>query len=394
MKRIWSINGRFLTQPVTGVQRYAREIVRAMDACLAGRQDGLEVELLVPPGAEMTLPLRCIGVRTIGRLKGHLWEQASLPMEVRGGLLGLCNTGPLAVRRQIVCIHDMNMRHCPESYSPAFRALYRTLVPALGRRAGMIATVSEYSAAELARFGVCRVEKLFVAPNGHEHVRRWTPTPPAGRSAFSTRDTIVLLGSPAPHKNIGIVTRMADRLAAAGLRLAVVGALDPRVFGAETAGASPPNVAWLGRLSDDELAALLRNCLCLAFPSLVEGFGLPPLEAMALGCPVVVSNRASLPEICGNAALYASPTDADAWFSRFMELATKPTLRRRMIARGKLAAGRFTWAASTERYLRAMATLDGVPFVAAARPPDQAREPAASDIAPAPTPSIEAIRAR
>jgi glycosyltransferase involved in cell wall biosynthesis len=394
MKRTWSINGRFLTQPVTGVQRYAREIVRAMDARLARRSDGLEVELLVPPGAEMTLPLRSIGVRTVGRLKGHLWEQVSLPMEIEGGLLSLCNTGPLAVRRQIVCIHDMNTRHCPGSYSPAFRVLYRALVPALGRSAGMIATVSEYSAAELERFGVCPSERLFVAPNGHEHVRRWTPAPAAGRFAFSARDTIVLLGSPAPHKNIGIVTGLAERLAAAGLRLAIVGTRDPRVFGVEAGSAPSSNVAWLGRLSDDDLAALLGNCLCLAFPSLVEGFGLPPLEAMALGCPVVVSDRASLPEICGDAALYAAPTDADAWFGRFVELARNPALRRRMIGRGRLAARRFSWAASADLYLKAMAALDGVAYVPAAKPPVQARKGAAPDIAPAPTPSIEAIRVR
>jgi glycosyltransferase involved in cell wall biosynthesis len=258
----------------------------------------------------------------------------------------------------------------------------------------MIATVSEYSAAELERFGVCPSERLFVAPNGHEHVRRWTPAPAAGRFAFSARDTIVLLGSPAPHKNIGIVTGLAERLAAAGLRLAIVGTRDPRVFGVEAGSAPSSNVAWLGRLSDDDLAALLGNCLCLAFPSLVEGFGLPPLEAMALGCPVVVSDRASLPEICGDAALYAAPTDADAWFGRFVELARNPALRRRMIGRGRLAARRFSWAASADLYLKAMAALDGVAYVPAAKPPVQARKGAAPDIAPAPTPSIEAIRVR
>jgi glycosyltransferase involved in cell wall biosynthesis len=119
------------------------------------------------------------------------------------------------------------------------------------------------------------------------------------------------------------------------------------------------------------LAALLQNCLCLAFPSLVEGFGLPALEAMALGCPVVVSDRASLPEICGDAALYASPEDADAWFSRFMELATKPALRERMIARGRAAASRFSWAASAERYLQAMAVIDGVAYRATMKPAPQ-----------------------
>jgi glycosyltransferase involved in cell wall biosynthesis len=375
VKRYWSINGRFLTQPVTGVQRYAREIVCALDALLAdGEDDGLEVELLVPPETDVTLPLTRIGIRKIGRLHGHLWEQVSLPATLAGALLSLCNTGPVSVRRQIVCIHDMNTRHCPESYSPAFRALYRTLIPALGRSAGAIATVSQYSARELARFGICRAEKLFVAPNGHEHVRRWRPTLLPGRPAFPARGTIILLGSRAPHKNTGLIIGMAERLAAAGLCLAVVGGADRRVFGAVTGSVGSPHVAWLGRLSDNELAALLQDGLCLAFPSLVEGFGLPALEAMALGCPVVASDRASLPEICGDAALYASPTDAEAWFGRFVELATKPELRRQMIMRGQVAANRFSWTASAERYLRAMAAMDGVPYPQPRQPASQPEE--------------------
>lgn len=394
MKRHWSINGRFLTQPTTGVQRYAGEIVRALDTLLAEDPQGLEVELLVPHGTEATLPLRNIAVRPVGRLSGHLWEQVSLPSQVRGGLLSLCNTGPVALDRQIVCIHDLNTRLCPQSYTPAFRLLYRTLIPALGRRAAAISTVSEYSAAELVRFGVCRADKLFVAPDGHEHIRRWAPEGAPSVSAFSGEDTIVLLGSRAPHKNTDLITGMADRLALAGLRLAVVGGSDARVFGAGKGCAAACNVALLGRLSDDELAALLRNCLCLAFPSLVEGFGLPPLEAMALGCPVVVSDRASLPEICGDAALYASPDDADAWFGCFMKLAANPALRRRVIERGLTAAGRFSWLASAERYLQAMAAMDGVPYSSmrnAAPQPDELREPCAGST---PMPSIEAISSR
>jgi glycosyltransferase involved in cell wall biosynthesis len=394
MKRHWSINGRFLAQPMTGVQRYAGEITRALDALLDEGPRELEIELLVPPDTEATLPLRNIGVRQVGRLRGHLWEQVSLPANVRGGLLGFCNTGPLALSRQIVCVHDMNTRLCPQSYTPAFRLLYRTLIPALGRRAAAIATVSEYSAAELGRFGICGAQKLFVAPNGHEHIRRWTPKPTPFLSALSAEDTVVLLGSRAPHKNTDLVTGMADRLALAGLRLAIVGGSDSRVFGTEAVGADAPNIVRLGRLSDDELATLLPNCLCLAFPSLVEGFGLPPLEAMALGCPVVVSDRASLPEVCGDAALYASPEDPDAWFACFMELATRPSLRRRAIARGLAAANRFSWGASAERYLQAMAAMDGVQYSPMTAPAPQRDRSAPRRAGSAPTPSIEAINSR
>ncbi|ODT08702.1 MAG: hypothetical protein ABS58_01615 [Mesorhizobium sp. SCN 65-20] len=100
--------------------------------------------------------------------------------------------------------------------------------------------------------------------------------------------------------------------------------------------------------------------MCLAFPSFAEGFGLPPLEAMALGCPVVVSDRASLPEICGDAALYAAPDDADAWLSRFVKLRKSPRLRDDLVARGKDRTLRYRWDTSAELYLMAMLESDGL----------------------------------
>ena len=120
------------------------------------------------------------------------------------------------------------------------------------------------------------------------------------------------------------------------------------------------NLIWLGAISDGELAALLADCLCLAFPSLAEGFGLPPLEAMALGCPVVVSDQASLPEICGDAALYASPTRPDQWLARFKALAGDPGLQQALVARGQARAQVFSWRAAALHYLTAMARVDGL----------------------------------
>lgn len=356
MRRHWAINGRFLAQQMTGVQRYARETVCAMDRLLArhpGIAHHLNLELLVPPDAIFDLPLSAIRTRTIGRFGGHPWEQAILPANVRGGLLSLCNTGPVLASKHIVCIHDLNTRNYPQSYSPSFRALYRSLMPALGRSAECVSTVSQYSAGELVRHQICPANKIFVASNGHEHAAKWQAQHSLKTEMAAGPDTIVLLGSTAPHKNAQLILGMADRLHAAGFRIAVAGISDPRVFKLP-AHNETANVFWLGRLSDGELAALLRDSMCLAFPSFTEGFGLPPLEAMVVGCPVVVSDRASLPEICGNAALYASPDDADAWFDRFMELRGSPTLRRDMIERGRARTSHYRWEASAELYLLAM----------------------------------------
>jgi glycosyltransferase involved in cell wall biosynthesis len=363
MARRWTINGRFLSQPTTGVQRYAREVVHSLDALIAEQGPlarGLELGLHCPPGSG-DIPLVFIERREIGRRSGHVWEQAQLPSSLDGsGLLSLCNTGPLLSRKHIVCIHDATVWNAPQSYSPAFRMLYRNLLPCLGKTACGISTVSDYSLGELVRRGVIPAQRAFVAPNGHEHALRWKPEHSAETRLAASRDTIVMIGSAAPHKNVELILNMADRLGEAGLRIAIVGLSDSRVYRSGSARAEARNIHWLGRISDGELAALLRDSLCLAFPSLTEGFGLPVLEAMAVGCPVVVSDRASLPEVCGSAALFAPPDDPEAWFDSFVQLRGSQALRRQMIGKGRARASAYSWRATALRYLEAMAAADGV----------------------------------
>jgi glycosyltransferase involved in cell wall biosynthesis len=362
MARRWAINGRFLSQPITGVQRYAREVVRSLDSLILEQVPlarGLEVCVLCPPGSG-DMPLASVERREIGRTGGHAWEQAQLPSFLDGsGLLSLCNTGPLLIRKQIACIHDANVWNAPRSYSPAFRTLYRILLPYLGNKTWAISTVSEYSLGELVGRGIVPARRAFVAPNGHEHALRWKPQHSEATRLAASRDTIVMIGSSAPHKNVGFILDMAGRLADAGLRIAVVGAANPRVFRVQSR-AEATNVHWLGHVSDGELAALLRDSLCLAFPSLTEGFGLPALEAMVIGCPVVTSDRASLPEVCGSAALYAPPEDPDPWFDSFLQLRNSQDLRLHMIGKGRARASAYSWRATAMRYLEAMAAADGI----------------------------------
>ena len=242
--------------------------------------------------------------------------QAVLPLAVRGGLISLCSTGPVSVSKQIVCVHDMNTRLLPESFSPQFRALYRVLIPAIGQRVDKISTVSHYSASQLELFGVAKREKILVIGNGHEHVYRWRPEHSDKTRAAAGPNTVVVFGTGSPNKNVSLLLSLTHDFARHGLRLAIAGKIDPRVFGPGTEIREFETIVCLGRVTDSELAALLRDSLCLAFPSFVEGFGLPPIEAMALGCPSIVSDTTCLPEICGDAALYASPTKPEAWLEK------------------------------------------------------------------------------
>jgi glycosyltransferase involved in cell wall biosynthesis len=362
MRRRWTINGRFLTQRITGVQRYAHEIVGALDDLLTSGDpltSHLDLELLAPPSCIFKPDLKSIKTKIAGFGGGHLWEQVFLPLHARGGIVSLCNTSTLVRRRQIVCIHDVNTITVPQSYTVAFRTFYGLALPAVGRLASVVATVSEYSASQIATLGIAPAPKVTVIPDGYEHVGRWNPNHSSSTRLAAGPDSIIVMGSFAPHKNISLLLSSIDKLTSHGFRLVIVGGFDHKVF-QNGAIQDLQGVTRLTGVSDDELAALLKDSLCLAFPSIAEGFGLPPLEAMALGCPVVVTDRTSLPEICGNAALYAPAEDAGAWLKCFLDLRNDQSLRNRQIARGLDRAKRYQWRTSARLYLRAMAIIDGV----------------------------------
>jgi glycosyltransferase involved in cell wall biosynthesis len=344
----FAINGRFFTQETTGVQRYAREIVGAIDANLSSR--GGAASLIAPVHAGAFPKFKSVGIRQIGPGSGQLWEQLVLPLRHREPLLNLCNTAPAFGGRQVVCIHDANVFTEPNSYSRSFRLFYQALQPRIARRAARVTSVSKSAALQLSHYLNVPLRRVEVLPNGYEHVLRWR----ASRSTLfdarpPRRPYVLLLGSRAKHKNVDRIVGLAEALDALGLDIIIAGG-DASIF-AQTAAGNAPTLRWLGRVSDDDLALLFSRALCLAFPSLTEGFGLPVIEAMALGCPVVASDRASLPEVCGSAALLADPTEASCWIKHFAALAGSRELRTDLRARGAERITRFSWSTSAAGYL-------------------------------------------
>ncbi|WOJ91242.1 glycosyltransferase family 1 protein [Methylocapsa polymorpha] len=360
MRSDLTINGAFLRQqPVTGVQRYGREIVAELDRLLQDSKlkSSLAAKIVAPPGTPAP-PLHAIAFEWTAAGGGPSWNQFALPLASRGVLLSLCNYGPLFASNHIVCLHDVNAAIEPESYRWAYRALGRIIVTLLARNATRVVTVSGFSARMLNNFGLCPVEKITVIPNGHEHVRRWRPSLSSyAEMHVDQRPFIFMLGSRARHKNVGVLFSIAKEIDALGLDIVVAGGPSINVFSTVDMGPIPPNVRHLGFVTDDDLAALFQNALCFAFPSLTEGFGLPALEALALNCPVIASNTGSLPEVCGNAALYADPTSPREWLDQIKRIRTESELVRMLRAEGPRQAKRFSWAKSAELYLDLILTL-------------------------------------
>jgi glycosyltransferase involved in cell wall biosynthesis len=353
----WAINGRFLTQRSTGVQRYAQEIVSALDDILAENREyakRLEMRLVVPSAAVLKSKFSHIAVRRTSFGSGHPWDQFILPMYAGPGVLSLGNFGPVFPANHIVCIHDANTFIEPESYSLAFGLAYRTLLPLIGKRARRVATVSKFSADMLVKYGICHSDKIFIAPNGHEHALRWN----ASRARIAllgslSRPYVLLLGSSAKHKNVNIILKQAEELNFAGIDIVVVGA-DSSIFSSNDPAVRGRNIHHAGYVGDDDLAALYEGALCLVFPSKTEGFGLPPLEAMARGCPVVCSNAASLIEVGGDAVIYVDPDHSDGWRDAIIGLAGNSAIRASMVDKGRKQAALFSWKRSAHAYLDEM----------------------------------------
>ncbi|NKC32148.1 glycosyltransferase family 4 protein [Falsiroseomonas selenitidurans] len=338
-----AINARFLTQKMSGVQRFAREITQALLAT------GRPIRLLAPPDAPETFAGH--PVTRLGRRGGQAWEQFDLPGAVGADhLLNLGNTAPLRLgRRQTVVIHDAGVFDTPESYSLPFRAWYRALHWALPRRGTRIVTVSEFSRARLALHLKLPAARIGVVAEGGEHaLRDAAETGVLARTGLQPGRFVLAVGTRAAHKNLDALRDGVALLASRGMKLAVAGAADAGVF--RNAGDVDAALA-LGRVSDAELRALYENALGLIFPSRYEGFGLPPLEAMWCGCPVLAAAAGAVPEVCGEAALWFDAEGPRTPAAALTRLLDEPLLAGQLRQAGRARAAQFSWPAAAERLL-------------------------------------------
>jgi len=323
------INGRFQRQRCTGVQRVAKEI-----SCL-----------LQAPAKQIIPHYLYQG------MAGHLWEQTVLPLHVRDGALwSPCNTGPMAVRRQIVTIHDMAVFEHPQWFSGNFSRLYHFLLPRLARRVAKIVTDSNFSRNRISHFLAVEPAKIEVVYPGVS--KRFSPRSPSeiemAKKSYGLggQKYFITLGTQEPRKNLKHVFKVWREITeqlGSGAKLLIVGGVTKAVFQSADAVVLPPNVIVAGYVADSTLLALLSGAEALLYPSLYEGFGLPVIEGMACGTPVITTRCASLPEAGGDAALYVDANSPEEMKKIMLQLLVEPAMREDIAYRGREQAAAFTW---------------------------------------------------
>lgn len=300
-----SVNGRFLGRPISGVERYGREILLAWDAMLGADSAHPPIRILLPRGAAADLPLRHIAVENTGWLGGHAWEQIDLAAAARHDVLvSLANAGPIFHPRHLAVIHDAAVFRFPQNYGVRYRIFHRLMNSLLARTAKLM-TVSHFSQAELATYLPVARDAITLCPNGSEHLRRIIPDDSiVKRLSIADQPFVLAVGSISKNKNLSTLLQAWEISRNTTMKLVIAGPMAERIFGDNPALQQLPGVIMAGRVTDAELTALYRHAAAFIFPSRYEGFGIPPLEAMVNGCPVFASDIASVREVCGDAATY------------------------------------------------------------------------------------------
>ena len=302
--------------------------------------------LLVPRDVRAGLELKNIQVLQAGSRTGHAWDQIDLARAARTGpLISLANSGPIFHHDQRVVIHDAQVFRHPEFFDRKYAFFHRRLGRLLAARA-KLSTVSEFSRRELADVLALPANRMEVYPNSAEHLAGLTADLSIlSRLQLNPGHFFLAVGSLKKNKNIRLAINAAQSLGRPDYPLVVVGAENERVFGHEDLAADQ-HVIFAGRLSDECLAALYQHATAFVFPSLYEGFGVPPLEAMLFGCPVIASDIGPARETCGDAAWYFSPTDASELSAlmkaRIGKGALSETERRQQLER----LSRYSWRSS------------------------------------------------
>lgn len=291
---------------------------------------------------------------TANKYLSHFWTHLILPFK-RGDIL-FCpaNIAPIFVPRSkklVVTIHDVAFLTYPNSFSNFFRIYYRLVMPMVVKRADKIVTVSEYSKKEIEKYYPKSKGKIEVIYLGFDDIFKKL-------DGTKKKNKILYVGSMNERKNFVGVLKAFELLNQKGFSLSLVGnfsanfALDTETQNLIERAQANENIEFRNDISDEELVKIYNESKLFVFASFYEGFGLPVLEAMACGVPVVCSNSSSLPEVGGDAVVYCNPLDVEDIKEKIELVLGDEELQKQMIKKGLENAKIFSWEKSADEHMK------------------------------------------
>jgi glycosyltransferase involved in cell wall biosynthesis len=337
------VNARFLTQQLTGVQRFAIEISKILhklnDKIIFVTHAGVLNQ-------ELANELEAV---IVGKNKGTIWEQVDLryylTLKQKPLLINFCNTGVLFYSKQVVTIHDMSYKVNPKWFSKRFYWWYNFLIPHIANKSLKILTVSNSSKNDIIDYLKIAPQKISVIYNS-SYLNTNNNFDDVNRGKY-----LLTVSTINPRKNLNNLVKAFNKITEK-VQLIIIGVESSNfrsVFNKELLNS---NIIIKGYIPDGEIGSLMKHAEAFIYLSFYEGFGLPPLEAMGMGCPVVVSDIHAHREICGNAALYADPDDIDDIKNKINDLLANDTLKKKLIIAGQENIKRFSWLNSANQVLK------------------------------------------
>lgn len=342
------INSRFLTQNLTGVQRYATEI------SLLLKDMNTNVQYISSKDILQKAYAKALGVNLQGASTGHIWEQLELPLYLSRNknplLINLANTAPVLYKNKIITIHDLSYLRNPAWYSKKFYYTYKYMIPEIAKNSLKIVTVSEFSKKEIIDLLKIPEEKIEVVYNAVADEFVALASQKVDNNIYG--EYILAVSSLDPRKNFKNLILAFNRLKLKDIKLVIVGA-ENKIFSNNELKElieSNENIIFTGYVSDEHLAGLYINAKLFVYPSLYEGFGIPPLEAMSCNCPVIASDTSSLPEVCADAAYYISPHSVENITKGIFEVINDEKIQNELKEKGQNRIKMFDWKKSAKSY--------------------------------------------
>jgi glycosyltransferase involved in cell wall biosynthesis len=355
------INGCFLSHEPTGIQRYSWEISSRL---LSGANNA---HLLIPGGLKIAAGYDFTSLpkpEIVGGGNIRLWEQLTLPRLVKVGdsLWTPAGLGPLNAPRHLLTVHDLSVLEHPEWFSRRYALFYRALQPIAIRRASALSAVSHFTKGRIEKLLHISQQRISVVGNAvssEMHSRSQHQDAHIRAEMGIPGKYILAVGSVEPRKNLPRLVAAFQLVAKSNpdLFLVVVGSHRAIYGSVDLSPGAVNRVMMTGYVLNEQLGALYRGATIFAYPSVYEGFGIPPLEAMACGVPVLTSNVTALPEVVADAAVTVDPLDVDAIAAKLNDLLLNNELREACVSRGLKRAASFTWDNSASAILEVLLRL-------------------------------------